>query len=236
MDMVLTGWGCRVLKAPDLATAVASIDEIAFTPRALLVDYHLDESNGVDAIAELRRRYGADLTAILITADRSPDVRQEAQRHGIVLLNKPVKPAALRALITQVRITRAVAARISLSLPSFQCQPDAPSRPAGRPGRCRSAAPARTAPGRASPTRGRRRRGVPRRSRREPGRRAPRCRRRGSGATPPSRSGSAISVSTATTPSRPGLKSATSLIRAGRYLTGIPTAHRYDPPRGWAIA
>jgi Na+/proline symporter/signal transduction histidine kinase/CheY-like chemotaxis protein len=110
MDMVLTGWGCRVLKAPDLATAVASIDEIAFTPRALLVDYHLDESNGVDAIAELRRRYGADLTAILITADRSPDVRQEAQRHGIVLLNKPVKPAALRALITQVRIKRAVAA------------------------------------------------------------------------------------------------------------------------------
>jgi CheY-like chemotaxis protein len=110
MEMVLTGWGCRVLKAPDLASAIALIDESAFTPRALLVDYHLDDGNGIEAIAELRRRYGADLTAILITADRSPDVREEARAHDVLLLNKPVKPAALRALITQVRIKRAVAA------------------------------------------------------------------------------------------------------------------------------
>jgi CheY-like chemotaxis protein len=110
MDIVLTGWGCRVLKAPDLATAITSIDETGFTPRALLVDYHLDEGNGIEAIAELRKRYGADLTAILITADRSPDVREEARAHDALLLNKPVKPAALRALITQVRIKRPVAA------------------------------------------------------------------------------------------------------------------------------
>ena len=103
MEMVLGGWGCRVLKAPDLAAAIAAIDETGFTPRALLVDYHLDEGNGIEAIAELRRRYGADLTAILITADRSPDVREEARAHGMQVLNKPVKPAALRALLTQVR-------------------------------------------------------------------------------------------------------------------------------------
>ncbi|MCC6888170.1 MAG: hybrid sensor histidine kinase/response regulator [Hyphomicrobiales bacterium] len=110
MEMVLTGWGCRVLKAPDLATAVAAIDHAGFSPRALLIDYHLDEGNGIDAILELRRRYGTDLTAILITADRSPSVRQEAQAHDVLLLNKPVKPAALRALITQIRIRQAVAA------------------------------------------------------------------------------------------------------------------------------
>jgi signal transduction histidine kinase/CheY-like chemotaxis protein len=110
MDMVLTGWGCRVVKATDLAAAIAAIDASGFTPRALLIDYHLDEGNGIEAIVALRKRYGADLTAILITADRSPDVREEARAHGVLLLNKPVKPAALRALITQVRIKRAVAA------------------------------------------------------------------------------------------------------------------------------
>jgi Na+/proline symporter/signal transduction histidine kinase len=110
MEMVLTGWGCRVLKAADLATAIASIDETAFVPRVLLIDYHLDEGNGIEAITELRKRYGADLTAILITADRSPDVREEARAHGVTVLNKPVKPAALRALITQARIKRPVAA------------------------------------------------------------------------------------------------------------------------------
>jgi DNA-binding response OmpR family regulator len=110
MEMVLTGWGCRVLKAPDLATAMTSIEQTGFTPRALLVDYHLDDGDGIEAIAALRKRFGDGLTAILITADRSPDVRDAARRHGVVLLHKPAKPAALRALITQVRIKRAVAA------------------------------------------------------------------------------------------------------------------------------
>jgi CheY-like chemotaxis protein len=76
----------------------------------LLVDYHLDEGNGIETIAELRRRFGTDLTAILITADRSPHVREEARAHGIQLLNKPVKPAALRALLTQWRVHRVAAA------------------------------------------------------------------------------------------------------------------------------
>jgi CheY-like chemotaxis protein/anti-sigma regulatory factor (Ser/Thr protein kinase) len=110
MDMVLTGWGCRVVTATNLTAAIDAIDATGFTPRALLIDYHLDEGNGIEAIAALRQRYGADLTAILITADRSPDVREQARVHGVLLLNKPVKPAALRALITQVRIKRAVAA------------------------------------------------------------------------------------------------------------------------------
>ena len=80
MDMVLTGWGCRVVKATDLAAAIAAIDESGFTPRALLIDYHLDEGTGIEAITALRKRYGADLTAILITADRSPDVREASAR------------------------------------------------------------------------------------------------------------------------------------------------------------
>jgi len=110
MELVLAGWGCRVIKAPDLDTAVAAIEEARFPPRVLLVDYHLDSGNGIQAIVELRRRYGLDLTAILITADRSPAVREEARAHDVLLLNKPVKPAALRALMTQVRLKRAVAA------------------------------------------------------------------------------------------------------------------------------
>jgi CheY-like chemotaxis protein len=110
MESVLTGWGCRVLKATDLPTTVAAIDEAGFKPRVLLVDYHLDEGNGIDCIVALRKRYGADSTAILITADRSPDVREEARAHDVLVLNKPVKPAALRALITQMRMKHPAAA------------------------------------------------------------------------------------------------------------------------------
>jgi CheY-like chemotaxis protein len=99
-----TGQPQRVAREVD-RVAVAKL-----SPDGLLVDYHLDEGNGIAAIAELRRRFGADLTAILITADRSPHVREEARANGIQLLNKPIKPAALRALLTQWRMQRVAAA------------------------------------------------------------------------------------------------------------------------------
>jgi Na+/proline symporter/CheY-like chemotaxis protein len=110
MDALLGGWGCRVLKAPDLATAVAAITESQVAPNGLLIDYHLDRGNGLDAIIELRRRFGADLPAILITADRSVHMRDEARAQDVQVLSKPLKPAALRALMAQWRVPRVAAA------------------------------------------------------------------------------------------------------------------------------
>jgi len=110
METLLGGWGCRVLKAPDLKTALATVSDAKALPSGLLVDYHLDSGNGIEAIAALRWRFGAELPAILITADRSPAVREEARARDIQVLNKPLKPAALRALIAQWRVQRMAAA------------------------------------------------------------------------------------------------------------------------------
>jgi len=110
MQTLLGGWGCRVLTAPNLASAIAAVAEAQLAPSGLLVDYHLDQGNGIDAIAELRKLFGADLPAILITADRSLHVRDFARARGVQLLNKPIKPAALRALIAQWRVQRVAAA------------------------------------------------------------------------------------------------------------------------------
>jgi CheY-like chemotaxis protein len=109
METLLQGWGCEVIKAPDLDTALAAIEESRITPNGLLVDYHLDRGNGVDAIVALRERCG-DVPAILITADRSPTVREQARAQGIQVLHKPIKPAALRALLAQWRMLRVAAA------------------------------------------------------------------------------------------------------------------------------
>ena len=108
METLLRGWGCEVIKAPDLAFALAAISESATTPNGLLVDYHLDDGNGIEAIVALRRRYG-DLPAILITADRSPTVREQAREENVQVLHKPIKPAALRALLAQWRVLRVAA-------------------------------------------------------------------------------------------------------------------------------
>lgn len=110
MEALLGGWGCQVLKAGDLPGAVAAIETARPILSGLLVDYHLDNGNGIDAIVELRKRFGADLPAILITADRTLRVRDEARARDVPILNKPVKPAALRALLAQWRIQHATAA------------------------------------------------------------------------------------------------------------------------------
>jgi len=109
MEMLLGGWGCRVLTAGDLIGALAAIDASGAEPDGLLVDYHLGGNNGLAAIAELRRRLGRHVPAILITADRSAHVREEAQAAAVHLLHKPIKPASLRAVITQWRVQRVAA-------------------------------------------------------------------------------------------------------------------------------
>ena len=50
------------------------------------------------------------MDAILITADRSAELRDAAANADIQLLNKPLKPAALRALLASVSPDRVVAA------------------------------------------------------------------------------------------------------------------------------
>jgi CheY-like chemotaxis protein len=78
-----------------------------------LVDYHLDGGNGIAAIRALRAHLGGpdgrDVPAIVITADRSAHIRDEARAEGAHVLNKPIKPASLRALMMQWRVQRVAA-------------------------------------------------------------------------------------------------------------------------------
>jgi len=110
MEALLTGWGCQVSKAADLDGALKALDAANGPPLGVLVDYHLDRGNGLAAIAALRARYGPDLQAILITADRGAQVRDEARALNVAVMHKPLKPAALRALIGQWRMHGVAAA------------------------------------------------------------------------------------------------------------------------------
>ena len=110
MKTLLGGWGCRVIAATDLAAAADALRDEKAAPAGLLVDYHLDRGDGIAVIADLRRRYGSGMPAILVTADRTAAVREAANAQDIQVLNKPIKPAALRALLAQWRVQRVAAA------------------------------------------------------------------------------------------------------------------------------
>lgn len=110
MKTLLTAWDAEVIAVADPESAIGAIEAAGGRVTGLLVDYHLDRGNGVAAIRDIRRRIGEGLPAILITADRSPHVRAAAREENIAVLNKPVKPASLRALLGQWRTQQLVAA------------------------------------------------------------------------------------------------------------------------------
>ena len=110
MRTLLTAWDAEVIAVSDPDAAIEAIEASGGRVTGLLVDYHLDRGNGVAAIRDIRRRFGENIPAILITADRSPHVRAAAREETIAVLNKPVKPASLRALIGQWRTQQMVAA------------------------------------------------------------------------------------------------------------------------------
>src|SRR5215471_13679766 len=110
MRTLLKAWDAEVIAAADPEGAISAIEAAGRRVTGLLVDYHLDRGNGVAAIREIRRRFGDGIPAILITADRSPHVRAAAREENVAVLNKPVKPASLRALLGQWRTQQMVAA------------------------------------------------------------------------------------------------------------------------------
>lgn len=100
MNTLMSRWGCQVHPFSSQAEVMAQISSL--NPDIILADYHLDHENGLEVIATVRAATNRDLPASLITADRSAAVRNSASSLDITVLNKPLKPAALRALLTQL--------------------------------------------------------------------------------------------------------------------------------------
>jgi len=99
MRALLGRWGVDCRTAHDVAAAAA---ELRRGPVDLiLADYHLaDDVDGLQALQQLRAARDPLPPAALITADGSSELKQRARAFGYPLLHKPVKPAALRALLT----------------------------------------------------------------------------------------------------------------------------------------
>ncbi len=99
MRALLRRWGvdCRV--ALDVAQARAELE--AGKIDLILADYHLaDDVDGLQALEQLRDTLGTLPPVAMITADGSNELKLRAKALGYPLLHKPVRPAALRALLT----------------------------------------------------------------------------------------------------------------------------------------
>lgn len=113
MQALLGGWQCDVRTAAAGQEWRRAMGDDA--PDLIVADYHLgDDEHGPDVVTEICGVFERVIPAIIITADPSENLREEAARRGHIVLAKPVKPAALRALMTRMLAQRA-AARQSVS-------------------------------------------------------------------------------------------------------------------------
>ncbi len=102
MRAVLDNWGCLALLVGSEDEALETLNREA--PDVIIADYRLrDGKTGVQAIERLRREFGADLPALIITGDTAPERLREAQASGHTLMNKPVQPGKLRAYLRHVQ-------------------------------------------------------------------------------------------------------------------------------------
>lgn len=102
MRLLLERWGCQVMAAGSEAEALAMLDDNQ-RPDVLLADFHLNDGfTGCEAIGAIRRRLGQEVPAAIVTADRSDETRRLMRTRQLPILNKPVKPNRLRALLTSL--------------------------------------------------------------------------------------------------------------------------------------
>ncbi|NVZ99706.1 hybrid sensor histidine kinase/response regulator [Pseudomonas gingeri] len=101
MHSLLTRWGCQVWTARNRQECTALLEQ-GIRPQLALVDYHLDDGEtGTGLMAWLRTRLNEPLPGVVISADGRPETVAQVHGAGLDYLAKPVKPAALRALLSR---------------------------------------------------------------------------------------------------------------------------------------
>lgn len=101
MRALLAQWGCEVITATDQAGALLALQGRA--PELILADYHLDHGVvGSAVVKHLREHFAQNIPAVIITADRTDQCRRALRRLDAPLLNKPLKPGKLRAVLSQL--------------------------------------------------------------------------------------------------------------------------------------
>lgn len=99
MGRFLTQRGFVVRRVETEVDALQVLSEA--TPDAAILDVHLRDGSGLQVLKNLRRA-GSTTPAIVITADDSLAVRQQAEQLGVAaFLTKPVKPLELLRVLQQ---------------------------------------------------------------------------------------------------------------------------------------
>ncbi len=93
-------WGCRVVAGELPGEVMRELSVQNAHPDLLVSDYRLRLGvTGIQAIGQMRERWGQGTPAMVLTGDTAPQVLQDIHAAGAMLLHKPITPARLRSLM-----------------------------------------------------------------------------------------------------------------------------------------
>jgi signal transduction histidine kinase/CheY-like chemotaxis protein len=103
MEILLTQWGAEVISASSPNQAIEKLNQAGISPAMLITDYHLsDEITGFDAIRDVHEFLDEEIPALIITGNTNKEDLIIFNKNDQTVLYKPLKPAALRASISQL--------------------------------------------------------------------------------------------------------------------------------------
>jgi len=121
MQALFASWDARATGGADAAVALASLSPGNDSDEAadlIVADLRLaDGKSGIDAIARLRARIGADTPAIIVSGDTSGAAQAEVRAAGVKLLVKPVVASALKEAAEHAILTRADSRAAQVDMP-----------------------------------------------------------------------------------------------------------------------
>jgi CheY-like chemotaxis protein len=99
---LLESWGCEVYCALNAEEALVwAKGHDTSLPAIILADHRLPgEANGVEVAQQVASTLGADIPTIIVTGDVDENHIRGIREQGYVVLCKPVRPAKLRAAIS----------------------------------------------------------------------------------------------------------------------------------------
>lgn len=95
---VLSRWGCTV-RAFEKCPCFSDIDQTDF----IFCDQDLDDQSGLDIIRQIRVQSEQNSPAAIVTGSNSQQIIRHAEKEGIHILRKPVRPAQLRSVLLAAR-------------------------------------------------------------------------------------------------------------------------------------
>jgi len=103
MEALLGRWGCKLRLASSTEEALNTLSRDSWRPDIIVADQHLDGSDlGTATIDLVRTLAGSTVPSVIVTANPSRSLAEEAKNTNIEVMLKPVKPGQLRALMSHL--------------------------------------------------------------------------------------------------------------------------------------